>query len=81
MDTLKLKSEEVIELKNKLPYGAIKEIAEKLKLNRDYVSAVLNNLKPYNEQIIREALNIVELKSEDSREIRERFEKLTKKSA
>lgn len=80
MNAPKLTKAEIVELKQHLPYGAIKQIAANLELRPDYVSAVLNNLKPYNQKIIKAAIEIVENTVKESREINKRFKKLNQKS-
>ena len=81
MKTSKLNQEELLQLKNELPLGAIKDIANSVGLTREYVSMVLNGKRPYNKQIVKAALDYINNESVENMEIRERFEKITKKTA
>jgi len=78
METPKLTKDEILAIKNELPRGAMKEIAENIGVTRQYVSQVLNNITPYNYQVIKAALDYVERVKIEGMAIREQFKKLTK---
>ena len=79
MKTFKLTDEEVLVIKKRLPSKAMSRIAKDLKITREYVYQVLNNKKPQNKQIIEAAINLIENETESDRQLRERFENITKK--
>ncbi len=80
MNPFKLTSDEVLKLKDQLPYGAMTRIATDLGITRSYVSGVLNNTLPYNKHVVKAVLDYLEKSKNESLEIRERFENLSSKT-
>lgn len=62
-------------LKNKLPTGAISEIAQRIGLSNATVSSVLSG-KRNNEKVLELAIEIAELANRKRNEISERIESL-----